>query len=833
MHSRTLAIAVFLSILTVFIPTVSAVTQVTMTIQGDSTHTDYTTDTAPNLTITADAGTNPFMRFSCDSTNYSSPIAFQASYSDFDITTGAGCTASDGNKTISVKVTDDTNQTGVIGQGSIILDSTGPVIAGQSPANGARTGNQPSIGFSFSDAGVGITNSNNLSLIINNGNPISSPSLVVNMTTKTATYTPSVPLPEGTVSIEVGALDDLLNPSTTSWSFIVDTNAHLSTIQINSNAAYARSLDANMSAQGDSDLTHCRFKMDGGSYGDWVPFSSNMHFSLSSGDGNKTVWGQCKDSLEHLTEERTDSILLDTTPPSAPTISITAIQPNQANLHWTESTDNGSGLKEFELRKDGTVLATLSATARDYNASGLASNTTYVFRIIARDNAGNESYDDESTTTPSSGTGNNNNNDTTPPTLSWLKPDANAVVSGKIKLRVQVNDNVGVKSVRFYKDNADESNLLAWLQYSGSSQMEFEWDTTTVPDGNHEVIAKADDAAGNLTVLSRKITVRNSADENADDQNNTEENNDAKQGAEQTLENAKDWQQKAGIALDLAKQFSLGFNETENQYAEADSLVQAAEDACIAGDFAECESKSNEATGLFDEAFTQSGWSQESSILLGEPGALDYEGIFSGSKLNPALASFAEQTRNQIGIERHLIVFKYAPVDENNSDNNTDHNALFFVRVELRIWNHSDDQNDFIVIEMVPKMLAQSSGNLAGKPEFVVLEEDPLLEWKLEGLKENEERILSYTINQSFSEQEIQGLLDSEELNSFNLAPLVVKADSIQQTPLLSGTGSDWGPLENLLLPVLIVVVIAIAMATGYFFWRQKKSRHWPGSKPW
>ncbi len=384
-----------------------------------------------------------------------------------------------------------------------------------------------------------------------------------------------------------------------------------------------------------------------------------------------------------------------------------------------------------------------------------------------------------------------------------------------------MNDNNGVKSVSFYVDGTNPSNLLTRIYYSGSNQIEFEWDTARVSNGNHDIFARADDWSNNQAQISRKIKVQNAAGSQGNDQNASPE----EQSAKAALANAKTEQQKAKAAIDLAKQFKLDFSAAQGKYSEGNSKLNAGQKACNQKNFSDCETKSNEAIPLFQEAASKTGLVLESSKLMGEPGALDFKGIFSASKLNPALAAFAEEIQSQMATERHLIVFKRTTEDGN---------SVFFVRVELKIKNNSGADSDFILVELVPKALTQSSDELVGTPDFVILEKDPLLEWKLNGFKNGEEITVSYTIDKTFSEQEIQALLNSSELNSYQLAPLIVKASAVQNTPLLLVPTSLLG-LEFLANPTVLAIIIGIIVILAFVFlaWQKNKAPRWPGRSAW
>ncbi len=79
----------------------------------------------------------------------------------------------------------------------------------------------------------------------------------------------------------------------------------------------------------------------------------------------------------------------DTTAPTAPSgLSETSTTATSTDLSWSAATDN-IGVKNYSVYKDDDALAT--TTALTHMVSGLTPNTSYVFKVKARDAAGNES----------------------------------------------------------------------------------------------------------------------------------------------------------------------------------------------------------------------------------------------------------------------------------------------------------------------------------------------------------------------------------------------------------------------------------------------------------
>ncbi len=111
---------------------VDTITPSAVTISVDSGNV-VTKDSTPVLTLTAGAVTPNLMQFSCDSSSWSDWVAWSTSYDSFNIVTGAGCVASDGAKTIYVKVKDNSeNIQSTVNSDGAIYDSDNKLTVGAS-----------------------------------------------------------------------------------------------------------------------------------------------------------------------------------------------------------------------------------------------------------------------------------------------------------------------------------------------------------------------------------------------------------------------------------------------------------------------------------------------------------------------------------------------------------------------------------------------------------------------------------------------------------------------------------------------------------------------------
>ena len=126
------------------------------------------------------------------------------------------------------------------------------------------------------------------------------------------------------------------------------------------------------------------------------------HIALSSTDGNTFVVAQGSQSVSYTSK------VSDTTAPSAPgSLVASAVTTTAIDLSWSASTDN-VGVTGYRVYRgtDGVSFALVgTSSTTGFADMGLASGTTYYYRVRAVDAAGNESSPaSASATTPAAGT---------------------------------------------------------------------------------------------------------------------------------------------------------------------------------------------------------------------------------------------------------------------------------------------------------------------------------------------------------------------------------------------------------------------------------------------
>jgi prepilin-type N-terminal cleavage/methylation domain-containing protein len=172
-------------------------------------------------------------------------------------------------------------------------------------------------------------------------------------------------------------------------------------IQIANGAAYTNTaiVTLNITKGSGSTPAQLAFSNDGSTWGPKVAFSTTASWTLVTGDGTKTVYARFYDSSGLYSALMTDTIVLDTTAPGAPTsLHISASSTSGANktltLAWTAPsgvTDlGGYRLYRRIITSTGAfslVCATSSTSCNDTHKK----TDSYEYYVIAYDLASNQS----------------------------------------------------------------------------------------------------------------------------------------------------------------------------------------------------------------------------------------------------------------------------------------------------------------------------------------------------------------------------------------------------------------------------------------------------------
>ncbi|HUW22584.1 MAG TPA: Ig-like domain-containing protein, partial [bacterium] len=174
---------------------------------------------------------------------------------------------------------------------------------------------------------------------------------------------------------------------------VPDTIPPTGTISINSGDIYANSTSVTLtlSASDSGGVNKMQFSNDGVSFSSEEDYATSKSWTLTAGDGLKTVYVQYKDNAGNWGGLISDTIILDNTLPSG-TILIDdgAESTDSTSVTLTLwASDSGSGVSKMQFSNDGVVFSSEEdyATSKSWTlTTGDGTKTVYVRH---KDNAGN------------------------------------------------------------------------------------------------------------------------------------------------------------------------------------------------------------------------------------------------------------------------------------------------------------------------------------------------------------------------------------------------------------------------------------------------------------
>jgi hypothetical protein len=356
------------------------------------------------------------MRFSNDGVSWSGWEAYSATRLFWSLAPG------DGVKTVYAQFCDSAGNISATATDTILLDTTPPSVVAFTLNGGAQFTNTPNINTSVTGS-----DTNELSVVRLSNKP--------DKTFGKLTYGADYAYTKGSVlgipwslteSATGGSADNgprnvyiQFRDVANNWSpigsatILLDTVAPTGAIAINANAAETTNTAVTLALAGDdaapaSGVAAMRFSNDGTNWSSWEPYAATNAWTLTAGDGTKTVRAQFRDNAGNLSAVAQDTIALDTstpdtTPPSG-SISInggaaTTSSPSVTLSLAADDPAPGSGVAAMRFSNDGVSWSSweIYAATKVWTLSGGAGSKTV--SVQYRDNAGNLSAIAEATIT--------------------------------------------------------------------------------------------------------------------------------------------------------------------------------------------------------------------------------------------------------------------------------------------------------------------------------------------------------------------------------------------------------------------------------------------------
>jgi hypothetical protein len=167
---------------------------------------------------------------------------------------------------------------------------------------------------------------------------------------------------DGAKQVEAEFRDDLGDTLTVlSKTIVLDTVAPAGSLTLAAGVAWTNEITVDVAlpfTESGSGVFGARMRNQGQSFGGWFSPASPPQWTLTSGEGMKTVEAECRDNAGNVSSLVSDTIGLDQTPPSG-SVSIAAgatyTLTRDVTLNLTGFDSGGSGLQSMRFKANGTT----------------------------------------------------------------------------------------------------------------------------------------------------------------------------------------------------------------------------------------------------------------------------------------------------------------------------------------------------------------------------------------------------------------------------------------------------------------------------------------------
>jgi hypothetical protein len=287
----------------------------------------------------------------------------------------------------------------------------------------------------------------------------------------------------------------------------VDTIAPAGSVTINNGDRYARSSRVTLSlhasdTNGATGYYASESSTIPATNSNWKSYSNSVSFTLSGGDGNKTVYVWFKDAAGNISRVTSDMITMDATVPGGSVVINNGdhyTRSSRVTLKFTRS-NSGNDINAYYASESSTTPAT-NSNWRSYSNSvsftlsgGDGNKTVYAWFKDAAGNISPAASDSIALTTA----------DVTAPVLSSIKINsANTLTtnSRNVVVHIKASDSIGVTG-HYMSESSDKPSLsnAGWVSVASQTNTRIDHPfQLSAGDGNKTVYVWLRDAAGNIS----------------------------------------------------------------------------------------------------------------------------------------------------------------------------------------------------------------------------------------------------------------------------------------------------------------------------------------------
>jgi len=169
----------------------------------------------------------------------------------------------------------------------------------------------------------------------------------------------------------------------------VDNDPPAGSVLINSGASATSSTAATLSLFATDALSAViamRLSSNGTTFSAAEPYATTRAWTLSTGDGTKTVYVQFQDAAGNWSSSFSDGIVLDTVAPAISAVASSNISGSGATITWTTNEPATSQVEYGLTNKLGSLTARDSSLVTSHRVllSGLSRRTRYDYRSDRR-----------------------------------------------------------------------------------------------------------------------------------------------------------------------------------------------------------------------------------------------------------------------------------------------------------------------------------------------------------------------------------------------------------------------------------------------------------------